>query len=225
MRIIDICFPFDSDIFQDFPTLNTKNFECFTNIYEYKRASSVTYDKNKEVFTVKYHEKVFDGNFFDFNMKIYNYYMEWLTSLNNVKAVHLLKTLKSFKEAIKNEIFLITNNPLVNNKKIIKEINQETMNFISKQPYLSKVENIEFFATSENTGLIEEEYNMAFLKMKGYNSKDIETIISKLVKMEIQQELVTRDFYNMAISMLSRKKIECNQQTALDGIGQKRSIY
>ena len=224
MRIVDICFPFDCDIFKDLSGKNTKNFECFFNIYEYKRASSVTYDKNKEVFTVKYHEKNFDENFCDKNMKIYNYYLEWLDSLANAKAVNLLQRLKSFKEAIENEVFLLTSQPTYTYKKILKEIDQETMNFILNQPYFSKLEHIELVATSENTGLIEEEYSMAFLKIKGYSLQDIETITSKLLRMDIQQEYIIRDFYNAAINMLARKKTESCQHTALDGIAPKRTI-
>lgn len=159
IRFLDFVFPLNAEIFQCYGNEKSKEFITCCNIYEYKRASSVIYNKNKQSFIIKMHEKVFDKVSYSTNLRRMNYYLTWLHSLNNKRAYHLMEDLKELVKAHENKIrsfnayFHKSRFQVANDQKvIIKELDQYTRDFVSKHPHFIRTHSEEIFPTSEKTG-------------------------------------------------------------------------
>ena len=70
IRFLETSFPFDSIIFRQDLFQNEKVVNCFTDVYDYKRVESVTFDEKRKVFIVKMHEKIYDKTLYKHNIKL-----------------------------------------------------------------------------------------------------------------------------------------------------------
>ena len=61
VRFLDYSFPLDSRIFADTFDNKSKKFNLPHNVYDHKRALSVTLDKEKSLFSIEIGEKVFSS--------------------------------------------------------------------------------------------------------------------------------------------------------------------
>ena len=211
-RYLEYVFYLDSDIFRDADDKIMKEFKSVHDIYDYKRASSVIFDKNNQCFIIKVHEKD-EGND-SFNLIQQNYYIDWLQSMGNSKAMNLIEILIRLKQYNEDHIKQIPqyaekyskiiskeNSP----KQMIKEIDEKTKKYILSQPCVTRLTKIDLFDKTENTGLIEEEYNMAFVKMLGYREEsDMDELMAKFLKLDIQKSWYTKQSYNNIYDMNQR---------------------
>ena len=91
-------------------------------------------------------------------------------------------------------------------KQMLEEIPEKTLKFIQKQRFVSRTTLVELDSSSENTGLIEEEYSMEFLKLLGYKNCDKGEIFNKLLKFDIQRSYSTEDFLATILKTIFGKK-------------------
>ena len=215
IRFIDYVFPLDSEIFMNYD-LNPKQHKTFIDVSDYKRVKSVFYDTHREVFITELSEKtVFEGLFSIFERQM-DYYVDWQNSLGSDKAHKFGKTLN----AIKNKAQLGYKEEIECSKKLknitdvrtnIKEIDKETLSFIKTQPYNSRQHKIEFNATSDETGLVQEEYNWPYQNQLGYEKEDMEEVLHRLLKSGIANSIYTRETYQIINSIFN-----CIRHTKID---------
>lgn len=192
----------DSDIFLASCDRNTKEFRLISDIYDYKRACSVMYDDERQVFDVKIHEKVNEANK-TYNNLTFNYYIDWLKSLGNSKALFLIDILLKLKnkyETRTNQIEYSENAQIIGKNKllIIKKLDDNIKKFIYQGPWITRTSKTAINDSKKESGLCAEEYSMSFLNQLGYKKVDKDEIISNLVKLGIQTKWYTKNFYNNA---------------------------
>lgn len=164
-------------------------------------ATSVEYDEIGEVFTVKMREKIFDTNLYDYNLKLLNYYFDWLKSLGNSKAIMLIEIIKTFKIIAENDFNNLSSHSEStvfsedDGKQMLMHIDSDKMESIGKYPYRTRTVKIEKLSSCDETGCIEENFSYSYLKMLGYENKD--EIFSKLLKFEIQRCDRVRAFFDL----------------------------
>ena len=195
--------------------MTNREFNLVLNVYDDKRVCSVTYDKKKDGFIIRMCEK----HFSQINSRKYylglDYYIEWLKSLGNQASISYLDSLLKIKESFEMSKSLIRfyKDQVENSdtsKKFIKEIDQNTLNYIHKGPFFSRISKVDLQGSNENSGLIQEEYSMSFLKLMGYDYSDTDQILSKFMKHEIQNSFYTKSFLNNVCDLLPTSKNVCD---------------
>ena len=215
IRFMDYVFPLDSSIFKEYD-LEPKQHKTFVDVSDYKKVNRAFYDKHKEVFITELSEKtVFEGLFSIFERQM-DYYVEWQNSLNSNKAHKFAMTLNAIKNkaqlGYKQEIECSnTLKNITDVRTFIKEIDKETLTFIKTQPYNSRQHKIEFNATSDETGLVQEEYNWPYQNQLGYQKEDTEEVLHILLKSGITKHICTRETYQIINSIFTS-----NRHTKID---------
>ena len=209
-RLFEYTFPLDSSIFNEYQTFVLKDYCYFIDISEYKRVHTAYYDKEAKVFITKLHEKIFKKESYYTNNQQYQYYKEWLSSLNNLKAKYFCDVLNTAAQ-VKKELHTkqlkmkegLTNNQ--NEKIILNSINADLKKKILSLPYYARVTKLEIIPSSEESGLIEEEYSQPFLRLLGYDVKDEGQILNRIVKFLAQKSIYTKYYLDLTISVLNGK--------------------
>lgn len=129
IRFLEYNLLLDSDMFLDASQKTNKEFCIPNNIYDYKRAKTVTYDRIKEAFTISLHEKV-PNDYNNINLEQYNYYIEWLRSLGNYRARDFIEVINLFLESDKR------------NKKIADQYRQIVAKSYDRKIYIKKLDDI-----------------------------------------------------------------------------------
>ena len=189
IRVLEYVFQLDRDVFH----LDNKHFKKFCvpqNIFEYKRATSVTFDKEKQLFIVKVEDKV--PNDTNVNWPQFNYYVEWLKSLGDSRAVNFTNIQQDqLKSNESNKSYAIKNFER-SSKHMIKTIPKEKKDYLLSQAYLKRTTCIECFSASQNSSLVEESYSLGILKIFGYS--DIDMIFKKLASLQVQKSLYMKGY-------------------------------
>ena len=219
IRFLEYTFPLDSDIFIDLASTDRadKEYAVCLDIYDYKVAQSVTYDTNKKVYTTNMHEKVLNHGSNEFG-----YYTKWLCSLGNQQANYLHEVLnvvmsenkKLYKQRHEKTENLFDSDMM--ERHMIEELSAKTKKFILKMPYMSRTTLVEVDSTSENTGLIQEEYSMEYLKLLGYKECEKDYISKELLKFNIQKSIKTKDFLASIYSLFSDKKSKVEDSSQMN---------
>ncbi len=89
-------------------------------------------------------------------------------------------------------------------KTYINQVSQEPLDIIYKGPYFNRFSKIVISGSNENSGLIKEEYSMKFLNLMGYTYADIDELLLKFMKSEIQRNFYTLNYLNN-INCMGRK--------------------
>ena len=196
-----------------------KEFNLMLNIYDDKRVSSVTYDKKKDGFVIrlceKYFRQIYDlKEYSDILYSELNYYIEWLKSLGSKKSMDYLNSLLNLKESFEMNKSLIRyyRNKVENSdtsKVFVKQIDQDTLNYVYKGPYFNRISKVDLEGSNENSGLIQEEYSMSFLKMMGYDYSDIDELLSKFMKNQIQHSFYTKSYVNNVSDVINKNCLNC----------------
>ena len=215
IRFMDYVFPLDSEMFLDY-NLQPKLQTTFIDVSDYKRVKSAFYDKQREIFTTQLIEKTFANGQFNYFERQLDYYVDWQNSLNNKKAYKFANTLNAIKvkAQISHKKEIEYSNTLkndTNGRTYIKKIDEETHIFLKTQPLIIRQHKNEFKATSDETGLIQEEYNWPYQNQLGYHKEDEREILHKLLTFEILKSVCTRDTYETITALLS-----CNRHTKYD---------
>ena len=196
IRYLEYTFLLDSNIFLDAEIHNLSEYSLCTDVFHYKRAGSVMYDKDKDLFRINLHNKINETCNKKINNQHFKYYIDWLKSLGNSKAIDVVDSLIKLKES--HEINKCNLEELKNKfgkkmitKIAIKTIDENTQNKVFKEAYLSRTFKFDFKKSDIGSGLIQEEYSMPFVNLLGYTVSDMEEIISKLLRFEIQQSMYT----------------------------------
>ena len=100
IRFLDYVFYLDSDMFLDTNYKTTKEFTGLPQtIYNHKRASSVIFDKKKQCFVINVHEKNTEDQQNFSSCTKFSYYLDWLQSMGNSKAIYLIDILVKLKQS------------------------------------------------------------------------------------------------------------------------------
>ena len=99
VRYFDYYFPLDSRIFDEFTLRKNQNEHAFFDISDHKRVTSVIYDNDEKEFTSNFHFKIAHKQISDFYQKIKDYYIDWLKSLGNKKALKFVEVLENIEKS------------------------------------------------------------------------------------------------------------------------------
>ena len=213
-RFLNYILYFDSDMFSDHNDISNKEFRSMHDIYDHKRAGSVIYDKNKKCFKIKMQEKDLDDKQTHQISPQLNYYISWLQSMGNCKAINLIEILTKFKERNEDTIKKLIQNSVIsydvmsqaNNRVFfIQTIDEKTKKYILEQPYLTRTSKIDLTNISTKPGLIEEEYNMDYVKLMGYHEEsDMDELMTKFLGLDIQKSTYVKSSYNNILDFSQR---------------------
>ena len=207
IRFQETSFPLDSIIFDNNPLKSEKQVSCFTDVYDYKRIESVSFDELRKVYVVKMHEKVYDPMLYKHGINMQNYYIDWLMSLGNQKAVDLSKNLELMLQMHNNELSTVKS--MIKND-CVDKLDDELDDCVNKRlenlPYKTRIVKYEKDVRNEYTGLVEEEYNLPYLKLIGYDESQKDEIISKFLSFDIQRAFFIPDFYGAIKEFFEKQK-------------------
>lgn len=198
IRFYEYNYPLDSSVFLNGSSNDQKKYSNFYDVSNFKRVGCTTYDKDRSSFITKLHEKVFyKENKYPYIMQ-HKYYVEWLKSLGNKKALQFVEVLEQIKMLRENTLKILLEYSGNNNSKVyLKQIPQNTLDWILGQPFISRTTKYEIVESSDESGLIEEEYNMELLKLMGFDENDTNEILSKLLRFLIQKSIYTKDYFSL----------------------------
>ena len=211
IRFFEYSFPLDSDFFDDMLPFVQKDYLYLIDVSDFKRVHTAYYDKEVKVFVTKLHEKTFNKDSNYSSNQQYKYYIDWLFSLNNSKAKYLADILDNVVQ-LKRQLHikqLELDESLIKNldaKIIVNEINADLKKQILSLPYLARISKQELIPSSEETGLIGEEYSQPFLRLLGFHEeKETDYILHRLLKFLAQKSIYTKKYFDSVISFLPRK--------------------
>ena len=178
IRFFEYGFPLDYSIFAVTSDKSSKLFKILGNLYDHKKALSVTFDKEKKQFSIESCEKFFSSkDLANYSFSIQKYYIEWLRNSGNAKALPFIESQLKFKDYHKNNKeseleFFENEHKYKNDKFFIKTISKDDMEFIFKSPYMTRTHKRDLHGTNEDNGLVQEEFNMELCKLIGYQDTD-----------------------------------------------------
>ena len=204
IRFFDYSFPLDSRIFADTFDNKSKKFNLPHNVYDHKRALSVTLDKEKSLFSIEVGEKVLSSkDLVDYSLSLQNYYIKWLRNSGNAKALPFIEIQLEHNGLDKNfankesELAIYENIDLYKyDKFFLKKISKSDMEFISKSPYMTRTHKRNLLGTNQDNNLIQEEFNMELCKLIGYQDTDVDEILSKSLRFDVQNSMYCKNFIN-----------------------------
>lgn len=197
IRFLEYNLLLDSDIFLDETQKTSKEFCIPNNIYDYKRAKTVTYDRNQEIFIISLHEKI-PNDYNNINLKHYNYYVEWLRSLGNSRATDFIEVIQGIKESDKRSKKIADEYRQIDSKSrdskiFIKKLDAIPKSYIFSKPYSSRTMKID--VETNESSQCEEEYSLSFLCMMGFDENNIDYILEKFLRLDIQSGFYTTGFH------------------------------
>ena len=220
VKFNEFSFPLDSDIFFDLKDKKTREHVAFHMKTDDKRVDSVTYDSNKKIFTAKYQEKVSLGQELFQNAQE-SYFKEFLTSLGSKKAMDMIETLKKFKASGERKYqmesqYSLTKPTGKEKRIIISSVDKKYQEIIKILPCQHRLVRLTNNSTEE-LGLIEEEFNMPFLNLMGYTEENKGEIYKDLLNSKIQTSIYTKDVFEIMQSIFDNTNLQLNRNN-LDSI-------
>ena len=209
VRYFDYYFPLDSRIFDEFTLRKNQNEHAFFDISDHKRVTSVIYDNDEKEFTSNFHFKIAHKQISDFYQKIKDYYIDWLKSLGNKKALKFVEALENIEKSrtIDTEKQKILDTEQHGTDKIfISHIDKQIKDYQRGQPVVIRLTKIVIDNNCEEKDQIQETLNQPFFKLIGYKEEDKDQILKNLLDNFIQKGVTTQDPYDILDTMLTRKK-------------------
>ena len=200
VRLCEYSLPLDSDIFTQFKDKNTREHVACHSQSDTKRVVSVTYDSDKKLYTAKYQEKVsLDQELFHSAQQ--SYYIDFLTSLGNNKAMYMVEIVKKIKAKRKNmrisSYYDLAKSNGPNEQIILKSFDNKLRDQIKFLPCLTRLTRISTNNPKLEKGSIKEEFNMPFLELMGYTEQNKDEIYRDLLNSKIQTSLYTKDTFEI----------------------------
>ena len=197
VRFLEFVVPFNSEIFEE---NNKVEVQSLTNIYEYKKVTRTTYDKNEQTFSIDIEEKNFHeepNNWIDEQKLIY--YKKWILSQGNKLGQQYIKVIDFMIQNFKNRIssgipkkFIIPAH-ISNQKVYIRQLEKNTLEWIKEQPYFIKKIRLTDQSHLRNVSIVEECYSKKYLEQFGIDTSNLDKTYDYLKKFR-QSDITTQDF-------------------------------
>ena len=211
IKFFDYKMPQDSSIFEDIPYQDDLGIYNIFDMSDYKQVKQVTYDHNRKVFTTNTYEKHHTKSSNFYYRKSRQYYLSWLRSLGNKRAFDLSETLEEIQNNYEKskEKYLESEQALKDscNNSMISKIRIKSLESILKLPYLARTTKIESDATSEVSGIVEEEISMELLKLMGFSEEDKADIGLRLLKFMLYKSVSVLDIYSALKMTVPNKRL------------------
>ena len=133
--------------------------------------------------------------------------------MGNSKAINVIEILTKLKKRNEDKIKKLTQEPRClgimgetnNGIFFIQTIDEKTKKYILEQPCFTRTCKIDLMKINANTGLIEEEYNMDYVKLMGYDEEsDMDELLTKFLRLDIQKSGYVKNFYNHILDVNQR---------------------
>ena len=121
------------------------------------------YDDERQVFDVKIHEKVHEA-YKIYNNFTFNYYIDWLKSLGNKKALFLIEILLKLKIKYETKTNNVRYSEIAGKDKLmINKLDDNVRSFVYQGPWITRTTKTAINDSKKESGLCAEEYSMSFL--------------------------------------------------------------
>ena len=170
IRFFEHSYPLDSSIFKnkscdDYYTINS-----FLGLSDFNRIDSVVYCENTQTYTFNVVEKAQPQNKHKYEEQERNYYIEWLRSLGDKRAldfIGVLETITENKEDQEKQKLELSQKLLNsgNSRIVLKELSKETLDHIYSKPHIIKTTNLVFSASNVATGGFVQEISFSLIKL------------------------------------------------------------
>lgn len=226
MRFYEHSYPLDSSIFKN---QSCDVYHCLNNflgLSDFNSIFSVDYCEDNKTYKCNIIERVQPQNKEFYDEQERNYYIEWLRSLGDKRALDFIGVLEAITESKKEQEKqnLTLNQELPNSKIMLKELTKEELDYIYTKPHSIKTTILQSSETGVATSGFVQEYSMSLLMLQGYTEEQRDEVLCKLLHNLVYNSILFEDFIHATTNLLLKNKHPNLKKDITDPINDKMFI-